>query len=309
MNTLPTELSPEAYQFVLGASLLAALISFYCFVRNWKRLRIIEDTPTARLRSAHQGYVELEGKGKLIDDRPIYAPLSNHPCLWYRSQIEQQETITQNGRTQIRWNVVYKNISDHRFKLTDGINSCYVDPDGAEVNGNEKLVWYGNTEWPTRTQILESQSIVNVMTNSYRYSEGLILPGQPLYILGQFRTWSATEHQSVRDVMINLLNDWKQDQQELRNRFDINKDGKIDQEEWEVARQAAQSEAHQIHDQLALEPDVHIIAKPDNAAQPFIISVYSQALLVQKHRRAAFMALAACITLICYVAWLVHAYG
>lgn len=102
--------------------------------------------------------------------------------------------------------------------------------------------------------------------------------------------------------MINLLKNWKQDQQELRNRFGINKDGKIDQEEWEVARQAAQSEAHQVHDQLALEPDVHIIAKPDNAAQPFIISVYSQALLVQKCRRAAFMALAAC-------AWLVHAYG
>ncbi|MEQ1815560.1 MAG: E3 ubiquitin--protein ligase, partial [Nitrosomonas sp.] len=90
MNILAAELSPEEYQFVFGALLLAILISFYLFVRNWKRLRIIEDTPTAKLRSAHQGYIELEGKGQFVDDQPIYAPLSNHPCLWYRSLIEQQ---------------------------------------------------------------------------------------------------------------------------------------------------------------------------------------------------------------------------
>jgi len=309
MSILPAELTPEDYEFSLIALLLAALISFYFFVRNWKRLRIIEDTPTARLRSAHQGYIELEGKGQFMDDQPIYAPLSNHPCLWYRSQIEQQETFTENGRTQTRWNVVYKNISNHRFKLTDGANSCYVDPDDAEVNGSERLVWYGNTEWPTRTQILESQSIVHAMTNSYRYSEWLILPGQSLYILGQFKTWSATAQQSGRDVMISLISDWKQDQSALRERFDSNKDGNIDQQEWEVARQEARSEAQQIHDQLVLVPDTHIIAKLDNATQPFIISVYPQALLVQKYRRNTFIALAACIALICTIAWLAHSHG
>lgn len=274
MNILLAELSPEEYQFVLGVWLLAILASFYFFIRNWKRLRIIEDTPTARVRSAHQGYIELEGKGQFVDDQPIYAPLSNHPCLWYRSLIEQQESFTENGRTQTRWKVVYRNNSDHRFKLTDGESSCYVDPDGAEVNGNEKLVWYGKTEWPTRTQILESQSIVNAMTSGYRNSEWLILPGQPLYILGQFNTWSATARQSVKNVMINLINDWKQDQQALRNRFDTNKDGKIDQEEWESARQLAQSEAQKIHDQLVLEPDTHIMAKPENVSQPFTLFRY-----------------------------------
>ncbi|MCE7914277.1 MAG: E3 ubiquitin--protein ligase [Nitrosomonas sp. PRO4] len=309
MDTLPLGITPEDYEFILGASILIALISFYYFARNWKRLRIIEDTPTSRLRSAHQGYIELEGKGQFIDDRAIYAPLSNHPCLWYRSQIERQETFTEHGRTKTRWNVVYKNISNHRFKLTDGLNSCHIDPDGAEVNGNEKLVWYGNTEWPVRTQLLESQSFIHGMKSNYRYSEWLILPGQSLYVLGQFRTWSAAAQQSVRNVMIDLLNDWKQDQHKLRERFDTNRDGNVDQEEWEIARQQAQSEAQQIHDQLALEPDTHIIAKPDNSEQPFIISIYPQAKLVQQYRRHTFMALSVCIFFICTIAWLVHAHG
>jgi hypothetical protein len=308
MDILPLEFSPEDYEFVFGASILAALISFYFFVRNWKRLRIIEDTPTARLRSAHQGYIELEGKGQFIDDRPIYAPLSNHLCLWYCSQIEQQETFTENGRTQTRWNVVYRNISDHRFKLTDGLSSCYVDPGDAEVNGHEKLVWYGNTEWPIRTQLLESQSIIHAVANSYRYSEWLILPGQSLYILGQFTTWSATTRQLARDAMIQPLNDWKQDQQALRDRFDSDGDGKIDQQEWEVARQEACLEVQQIHDQPVLEPDTHIIAKPKNSMQPFIISVYPQAILTRKYRRTAYIALVTCMTLIGYIAWLIHAH-
>ena len=309
MNIPGLEVTAENYEFVLSVSVLAALLCFYYFVRNWKRLRIIQDTPTARLRSAHQGYIELEGKGQLIEEQPVYAPLSNHLCLWYRSLIEQQETFTQNGRAQTRWNVVYSNISNHRFKLTDGLHSCYVDPGDAEVNGIEKLVWYGNTEWPTRTQLLESQSVLNKLTNSYRYSEWLILPGQSLYVLGQFRTWSATSQHSVREVMIDLINDWKKDQQQLRNRFDSNKDGNIDQQEWESARQLAQSQAQQIHDQLALKPDEHIIAKPDNSGRPFIISVYSQALLTRKFRQSAHMTLTGCFVLIGYIAWLVHSHG
>lgn len=309
MIPLPMEFTPEEFQFALGASILVALLNFYFFTRNWKRLRIIENTPTAKLRSAHQGYIELEGKGQLVDDQPIHAPLSNHPCLWYRSQIEQQESFVEKGRAQTRWNVVYKTISDHRFKLTDGVSSCFVDPRGAEVSGDEKLVWYGNTEWPTRTQVLESQSIVYAMANGYRYTEWLVLPGQSLYILGQFSTWSATTQKSVRDVMINLINDWKQDQPALRERFDTNKDGNIDQEEWETARQEARSEAQQIHDQLVLEPDTNIIAKSNNSARPFIISVYPQALLARKYRSNACLALVGCVVSVCIVAWLLHSHG
>ncbi len=303
------ELSPEEYHFTLGILLMAALLSLYYFARNWKRFRLIEDTPTAKLRSAHQGYIELVGKGLSIDDQPIYAPLSNHPCLWYQSQIEQQETYTEKGRTQTRWNVVYKTISDQRFKLTDGTAVCLVDPNDAEVNGHEKLVWYGNTEWPTRTQIFESQSIIHAMANQYRYTESLILPGQPVYVLGQYKTWSAASQRSVRDVMIHLINGWKQNQQQLRERFDTNKDGKIDQDEWEAAREEALLEAQKRHDQLALEPDENIIAKPDRSDRPFIISVYSQAVLAKKYRRHAAIAGAAWVLAVGYAIWLVHAHG
>ena len=289
--------------------ILIDLISFYSFLKNWKRLRFIEDTPTARLRSSHQGYVEIEGKGAMIADKPIYAPLSNHPCLWYRSQIECKEILIEKEQSQIHWNVIYSNISRHSFKLTDGSTSCFVDPDSAEIQGEEKLVWYGNTEWPNQTQILESQSVLHSNNNRYRYSESLILPGQPLYVLGQFSTSSAASQYSIREIMSDLILDWKKDSQHLLKRFDTNKDGQIDQQEWEFARHIASTESQQIYQQRLLEPEQNIITKPKDKRYPFIISVYSQTSLRQKYRRTAYLSLLVCLILTGYIIWLTHTHG
>ena len=51
----------------IGIAVLAAG-SVYCCWRTWRyvnHIRLIEDTPTCKIRSAPQGYVELEGLGKL----------------------------------------------------------------------------------------------------------------------------------------------------------------------------------------------------------------------------------------------------
>src|SRR5690606_41276938 len=90
MESFPAALSQEEYRFILIVSILSALAGFYYFMREWKRWHLIKDTPTARLRSAHQGYVELRGRGKSSSPEPCFAPLSNHECLWYDSQIERK---------------------------------------------------------------------------------------------------------------------------------------------------------------------------------------------------------------------------
>lgn len=48
---------------------------FYLGFRQLHRARLIEDTPTSRIRSAAQGYAELEGRAVALGD-PLYAPLS-----------------------------------------------------------------------------------------------------------------------------------------------------------------------------------------------------------------------------------------
>jgi hypothetical protein len=309
MNNFLSGSALEEYEFILIASVLAAVASFYYFVREWKLWHLIKDTPTARLRSAHQGYVELEGRGQLPQEHTIYAPLSNHKCVWYQSLIECKETILHKQRTRTQWKILYRNTSDHPFLLDDSTGTCMVNPDGAEIISNEKLVWYGNTEWPTRTKILDNGSTAMALTSRYRYSERLILPGQHLYIIGHLKTQSPSTERTVKDIKRELITDWKHNAQQLLERFDTNKDGEIDLAEWEIARQSALSEAQAIHQQLLNEPEVNQVSNPSNNQRPYIISVRPQAELIEKYRRNASIALISSLSLMGYVVWLLHHHG
>ncbi len=57
-------MSGNRFKFWLLAACLAAgaAYSFWYAFKAWARNRIIEDTPTSRVRSAAQGYVELNGR-------------------------------------------------------------------------------------------------------------------------------------------------------------------------------------------------------------------------------------------------------
>ena len=41
--------------------------------------RLIQDTPTTRLRAAAQGFVEVSGTARLFEGEPVLAPLTNRP--------------------------------------------------------------------------------------------------------------------------------------------------------------------------------------------------------------------------------------
>jgi hypothetical protein len=54
-----------------------------CLRISWmalRKARSIEDTPTSKISSAAQGYVELIGSAK-ADQALLSAPLTNTPCL------------------------------------------------------------------------------------------------------------------------------------------------------------------------------------------------------------------------------------
>ncbi|MEZ4720285.1 MAG: LemA family protein [Flavobacteriales bacterium] len=54
-----------------------ALVCFwFCFFHYFKRARLIEDTPTSRIRSAAQGYIEIVGAVSSARNKELAAPLS-----------------------------------------------------------------------------------------------------------------------------------------------------------------------------------------------------------------------------------------
>src|SRR3989339_1598907 len=68
-----------------------AAISIVAWLSALKRLRAVRDTPTSKVASAAQGYVELVGRGRPYGE-PLISKLRALPCLWYRYKVEQRDS-------------------------------------------------------------------------------------------------------------------------------------------------------------------------------------------------------------------------
>ncbi len=91
---------------------LVALLSFFAWIANFRRSRAIGDTPSSRVASAAQGYVELVGVSENDPGIPIFSKLMHLPCCWYRYEVKRQ---TDNNK----WEHVDSGESDDPFLLVD----------------------------------------------------------------------------------------------------------------------------------------------------------------------------------------------
>jgi len=168
-------------------------------------------------------------------------------------------------------------------------------------------VWYGATPWPVAAPLVGEGSLGSSVREDYRYTERFILPGQPLYAIGRFRTVRATELGSVADITRDLLNEWKQDRHALLTAgFDTNGDGEIDLEEWQMVRREAKKEAERIYRKRLQEPELHRLEKPRDENLPFLLAIEPQKRLIRRYRRHAVLSLSLFVTTAAIAGWLFH---
>ncbi len=266
-------------------SLVAGLAGFYFTFRNLMRARIIEDTPTAKIRSAHQGYVELVGHTESMDGRPIIAPLTGSECCWYHYKIERK-----SGKDE--WKTLEQETSAVPFLLRDETDVCIIYPEGADVTPTDQSTWFGHTRQPTdrnpprhRLDAGSGWTKFSVVRGDHRYTERRIYPGDQLYTIGAFKTLDDIDHQRSRQAMArDLLRQWKQDHDELLERFDHNNDGRIDVEEWEQARAQAVVQATREHAEQLMSQVLHTLSKTTSRRHPFLLSSLPQFSLVRRYR-------------------------
>lgn len=277
------------------AAIALILAALYFFQRSLRHTRLMEDMPTSRIRSAAQGYVELEGRGKMMAGEPVLAPLSHQACVWWKFRVSERYKDT-HGRSHMR--TIDSGQSDALFLLNDGTGECIVDPDGAEVLHVPKHSWHGSTRMPSAGRMHSTFSLFA----KYRYEEWLIKSGHPVYAIGYFRTQQAAGHFSVQEELNELLREWKQDQQLMLQRFDINKDGRIDATEWEAARRVALKQAHRNQLEQDTLPGLHVLSSPPDR-RPFLISAMSQDKLIARKRLYAVISLITFLGMIGLVTW------
>lgn len=230
----------DAWKAILPA---LAAINLAGWLAALRITRAINDTPTSRVASAAQGYVELHGHARPHQGQQLMTPFSQLPCLWYRYKTER--------RTDERWEQVDSGESLAPFDLEDASGRCTIEPHGAHIQTTHKET-RNDGEW--------------------RHTEEVLLKGDRLYALRAFR--SAGAHDLVLDARREegeLLAEWKKDPDELHRRFDLDGNGDISPREWMLARQAARREIARLHAALRAQAPRHYLSRPVDH-RPFLIS-------------------------------------
>ena len=301
MNIIANLLNPPALkQEIIQASnhefwlysilcVVIAIAGFYFAFEYFRRARIIEDTPTSRIRSAAQGYVELVGYGDTIDGPEIVAPLSKTPCTWYRYKVERLGDKHNH--------VVDSGVSEDLFVLVGKTGRCVIDPEGAIVTPTVKRSWYSSS--------YHNDSSFGGMGRRYRFTEERMHAGDTLYAIGMFQSvGGAHESFNTAQEVRELLASWKKDQQKMLAMFDRNKDGVIDAHEWENVRKVANYFVRKKQAKRKLPPVTHILSKPVNSKQPFMLSTTPAHQLIKRYKLFSMGSFAGFLAIGSFAAWM-----
>lgn len=270
---------------MLPLALAAAPGSAFMGLRWWRRARLIDDTPTSRVRSAAQGYVELRGRAGFAAEA-LRAPLSGRPCVWWTFRIDRKR---RGERSRGGWETIQRGTSEQPFLLIDGVDRCLVDPRGADVYPAEKAVWYGSVPWPANVGSLGWG--LDRLLCDYRYVEHRIYEHEMVGVLGEFRTVGGVAGEDTEQRTLELLRAWKEDQARLLRRFDTNRDGVLSAAEWERARAEAR---RQLLDQAAAappQPRLNIVVRPADGS-PYLLAAIDLERLARRYRWRAALAAA-----------------
>lgn len=261
---------------VVSLSLLL-LVGFFAWVLTYKRVLTIADIATSRIGSAAQGYVELYGRASVNPENLIRSPLSGMSCIWFRYKVYSKENSDRE------WREVSSGVSDTTFEITDSTGKCQVDPDDAEVVSPDRRVSYQGV---------------------YKHVEELLFAGGSIYVLGEFSTiGGANSVLSLKEDVSGLLAEWKKNPAQLKKRFDLDGNGEIDLQEWELARRAAIREIEKQHREIRTQSGVNMMRAPRDR-RLFLISSMSPQKLRQRYQLWSYFHLAVmflAIFVFCYL--------
>ena len=255
----------EPYLRIAGIAVLS-IGGLIAWLGALKRYRVIADTPTAMLRSAAQGYVELDGTCRAAPDAELLHYGKAPPCLWYLATITEQDRSFGKNQTHTRIER-----SEDTFIMEDGTGECVIDPEHAEVLSAHRTSW---------------------RDGSTRYKVAYLLPGDRLYAIGDMRTLRAADGTlDRRSDLSALLREWKQNRAALLRRFDADRNGEIDLQEWQAAVTTAEREVDAQHREMRLEPGIHMMRAPVDG-RPFLLSNRNPGDLRQRYKWWAWFHLA-----------------
>lgn len=243
--------------------------------------KVIEDTPTSKVRSVAMGFAELKGVAQ--PSILLTSPYSNFPCLFYRYKVEVE---VNTGRSRTR-KIVKEGQSGTPFYLDDGTGKILVSPRRAEfrlTNSN---------------QAVDGDEII---------TEWCIMAGAQLYVAGT--VGKASDFTSAE------FDQGEHYRQELKRCGEMLADVDLKPGEWAGPEARETARARFRKDILELETKLGSLEKAADDAQAdeiavgkgdaestFLISDMSETELTQQMASTSALAFAVSAGLILYALW------
>ena len=287
---IPEAKDAYGYFELAVAAGVCALYASWQFFRLLRRDRFAADTPVAKIRSAAQGYVHLEGRvHPSAEHGEVRSPLTHRPCVWWDYKVEHYQAGRIRGT---EWSCLESGTSVSPFVLRDADGECLVGPVGAEIIPSAHNVWHGRTPRPEGPP----SSGIPVMTvfddRTYRYTEGILAADARVTVLGELRSRSVVTE--LDEEVRAIVTEWKKDQPGLLARFDQDHDGELNMAEWDAVRDAARAEAQ---GKIGGAQSRLSVVGETTHGEPFLIAPLDGRQLVKREKHRATLAFCAAVLL------------
>ena len=236
--------------YIAAAEFFGGGYLFFLGFRIWRRLRLMQDTPTSKIRSLALGRVEL--KGRAVAQTLLEAPITSTSCVYFHYRIAENR-----GNS---WATLAKGESARpAFFLEDETGRVLVDPEGAKMQlGRPRYFGSSPAMHPALAALVAERQID--LEENLVFFEWRIDPGDSLYVLG-----TAFER-SRRKRVADRIRAVKADPRAL-GAADLDGDGRVSAEEWERVRARVENAVDR-----AGALDRVVVAREATGATPFLIS-------------------------------------
>lgn len=205
---------------------------------NLRRRLRIKSIPRSKIAAAAVGPIELHGFGvRAVND--MVSPGTQTPCIYYRYKILKRRKT----RRSSEWKTIYSEDSSHiPFLVKDETGEVWVYPLGCELYSNDKMVIHGGQYTiEARDALLRmGKTVWAMMPDDHRIEEELLLPNSSIYVLGYLHVTQDFLRQEItgeiHDHIVRL-----KERSDILKVIDKNKDGRLDQAEWDAARERLES--------------------------------------------------------------------
>lgn len=268
---------PGIWETATGIALVCAGIVLFPYgLVNLKYKRMVENTPTSKVRSMAMGLVEVEGQARRYYD--LKATYSRTRCIYFRCRFYRKKRVyvasrwaflQTGGSHSEQWRLERETASGRLpFYLEDKTGRVLVRPKGAIFIVSRASQQFSGTMGMNAELLLRDDRT--------RIREDLIPEGARVYVLGKARPEKTED--TVSERIRKELQKLKQDKTRLMA-YDQNENGRVDMDEWETARRDVEN---RVYAEMLAEggpTERTVIGKPPYGMLPFIIADSEKAII------------------------------